>query len=100
MAWSSSKNDIFFRRVQNWSAALINLLEERDRLIDLYTNEANGDPAFTDTSIATTAELIATAGVMNALDAMINNGDSGSYAASDPVPCRSGVTNGWSLVCR
>ena len=83
MAWSSSKNDIFFRRVQNWSAALINLLEERDRLIDLYTNEANGDPAFTDTSIATTAELIATAGVMNALDAMINNG---VVATADRMP--------------
>lgn len=74
MAWSAQKNQIFFQRAQNWAAAVINLLEERDRLIDLYTNEANGDAAFVDTDIATTAELVALAGAMNAMDAMINNG--------------------------
>lgn len=74
MAWSVAKNDIFFRRCQNWAAALINLLEERDRLIDLYTNEASGDAAFVDTSIATTTELIAMSGVMNAIDDVVNNG--------------------------
>ena len=74
MAWDENKNDIFFRRAQNWSQAMVNLLEERDRLIDLYTNEANGDPAFLDTAIATTAELVALAGVMNAVNDAINNG--------------------------
>lgn len=74
MAWSAQKNGIFFQRAQNWASAVIHLLEERDRLIDLYNNEANGDPAFVDTEIATTAELVALAGVMNAMDAMVNNG--------------------------
>lgn len=74
MAWSAQKNEIFFRRCQNWAAAVINLLEERDRLIDLYTNEADGDAAFVDTEIATTAEVIALAGVMNAMNSMVNNG--------------------------
>jgi len=74
MAWSQQKNDIFFRRAQNWAASLTNLLEERDRLIDLYTNEANGDAAFVDTNIATTAELVALAGVMNAINDAVNNG--------------------------
>ena len=83
MAWDINKNDIFFRRAQNWASALVNLLEERDRLIDLYTNEANGDAAFVDTSIATTAELIALAGVMNAADAMVNNA---TVATADRMP--------------
>ena len=83
MAWSAQKNVIFFQRCQNWAAAVVNLLEERDRLIDLYTNEANGDPAFVDTDIATTAEVVALAGVMNALDAMVNNGQ---VSQSDRVP--------------
>ena len=73
MAWSEAKNRIFFERAQNWASAVVNLLEERDRLIDLYTNEASGDPAFVDTDIATTSELVALAGVMNAVDAAINN---------------------------
>lgn len=74
MAWDQNKNEILFQRCQNWAAAVVNLLEERDRLIDLYNNEANGDAAFVDTSIATTAEVVALAGVMNAMNAMINNG--------------------------
>ena len=73
MAWDSNKNDIFFRRAQNWAAAVVNLLEERDRLIDLYTNEASGDAAFVDTSIATTAVVVALAGVMSAMNDMVNN---------------------------
>ena len=73
MAWDENKNDIFFRRAQNWAASVVNLLEERDRLIDLYTNEANGDAAFVDTQVATVAELVALAGVMNAMHAMVNN---------------------------
>lgn len=52
---------------------MVNLLEERDRLIDLYMNEADGDAAFVDTDIATTAEVVALAGVMNAMNAMVNN---------------------------
>lgn len=83
MAWSEQKNEIFFRRAQNWASAVVNLLEERDRLIDLYTNEASGDPAFVDTAIATTAELVALAGVMNAMDAMVNNG---VVATADRMP--------------
>ena len=74
MAWDSAKNEIFFQRCQNWAAAVVNLLEERDRLIDLYNNEANGDAAFVDTSIATTTELVQLAGVMNAMNDMVNNG--------------------------
>ena len=82
MAWSQSKNAVFFKRLQNWSGAVVNLLEERDRLIDLYTYEASGDPAFTDTDIATTAEAIALAtNVMNKLDDMINDG--GPVASED-----------------
>ena len=84
MAWSEQKNEVFFRRCQNWASHIINLLEERDRLIDLYTNEANGDPAFTDTEIATTAEIVALAGVMNSLNDMINNG--GAVASQDRIP--------------
>lgn len=83
MAWDTNKNDIFFRRCQNWAAAVVNLLEERDRLIDLYTNEANGDAAFVDTDIATTAELVALAGVMNAMDAMVNDG---AVSQADRMP--------------
>ena len=74
MAWDQNKNDVFFRRCQNWAGAITNLLEERDRLINLYQNEANGDAAFVDTNIATTAEVVALAGVMNSLDDMVNNG--------------------------
>lgn len=83
MAWDQNKNDVFFRRCQNWAAAVANLLEERDRLIDLYQNEANGNPAFVDTNIATTAEVVALAGVMNSLDAMVNNG---AVAQENRVP--------------
>ena len=83
MAWSAQKNDVFFRRCQNWAAAIINLLEERDRLIDLYTNEANGDAAFVDTDIATTTELIAMSGVMNAINDAVNNG---TVAQQDRMP--------------
>lgn len=75
MAWSAQKNQIFFERARNWAAAVVNLLEERDRLIDLHANEANGDPAFVDTEIATVTELVALAtNVMNPLNALINNG--------------------------
>jgi len=74
MAWDASKNDIFFRRAQNWAAQLVSMLEERDRLIALYNNEANGDPAFVDHAVATTAELVSLAGVMNAIDNVVNNG--------------------------
>lgn len=74
MAWSQQKNQIFFRRCQNWAASLVNLIEERGRLIDLYTNEANGDPAFVDTEISTSDEVIALAGVMNAINSAVNNG--------------------------
>ena len=74
MAWSPQKNEVFFRRAEAWAANMTNLLEERDRLIDLYTNEASGDAAFVDHNIATTAELIALAGVMNAVNDVINNG--------------------------
>jgi len=73
MAFSESKNQIFFQRCQNWASAVINLLEERNRLIAIYNNEAVGDPAFVDTQIATTTELVQLAGVMNALNAMVNN---------------------------
>jgi len=83
MAWSPQKNDIFFRRAQNWAAALVNLLEERDRLIDLYTNEANGDADFVDTNVATTAELVQLAGVMNAINAAVNNA---TVATEDRMP--------------
>lgn len=83
MAWSAQKNDIFFQRCENWAAAVVNLLEERDRLIDLYTNEADGDAAFVDTAIATTAEAVALAGVMNALNSMINNG---TVSQADRMP--------------
>lgn len=81
MAWSAQKNDIFFRRAQAWSASLVSLLEERNRLIELYTNEAQGDPAFVDTPIATTTELVELAGVMNALETMVNGG--GTVANQD-----------------
>lgn len=75
MAWSAQKNQIFFERARDWASQVVNLLEERDRLIDLYQNEANGDPAFVDTSIATTGELIALAtNVMTPLNNMVNNG--------------------------
>jgi len=74
MAWSQSKNNVFFRRAQNWAASLVNLLEERNRLVDLYTNEASGDPAFVDTDIATKVELGNLKDVMDNLDAMVNNG--------------------------
>ncbi len=83
MAWDQNKNDVFFRRCQNWAGAVVNLLEERDRLIALYQNEASGDAAFVDTSIATTAEVIALAGAMNALDAMVNDG---AVAQADRMP--------------
>ena len=83
MAWSANKNDVFFRRAQNWAASLVNLVEERDRLIALYNNEANGDPAFVDHAVATTAELVALAGVMNAVDDAINNG---TVAQQDRMP--------------
>lgn len=83
MAWSAQKNEIFFKRCQNWAAAVVNLLEERDRLIDLYTNEANGDAAFVDTDIATTAEVVALAGVMNAMNAMVNNA---TVSTADRMP--------------
>lgn len=83
MAWSEQKNQIFAQRCQNWAAAVVNLLEERDRLIDLYINEAAGDAAFVDTEIATTAEIVALAGVMNALDAMVNNA---AVTTADRVP--------------
>lgn len=81
MAWSTQKNDIFFRRAQDWVASLVSLLEKRNRLTELYTNEAQGDPAFVDTPIATTAELIDLAGVMNALDTLVNGG--GTVANQD-----------------
>lgn len=82
MAWSAQKNQILFERCQKWAASIVNLLEERDRLIDLYTNEAQGDPAFVNTNIANTDELIALAiNVMNNLDKMINNG--GSVASAE-----------------
>jgi len=74
MAWDANKNQIFFQRAQNWAQSLTNLLEERNRLIDLYTNEANGDAAFVDTSIATVAEVVSLAGVMNAINDAVNNG--------------------------
>lgn len=83
MAWSETKNRIFFERCQNWAASVINLLEERNRLIAIYTNEAQGEQTFTDTDIATTAELVALAGVMNALDAMVNNA---SVTTSNRMP--------------
>lgn len=74
MAWSEQKNRIFFDRCQNWANAVVNLLEERNRLVAIYTNEAVGEPTFVDTPTATVAEVIALAGVMNAMDAMVNNG--------------------------
>jgi len=83
MAWDANKNDIFFQRAQNWAQSLTNLIEERNRLIDLYTNEANGDPAFVDTAIATTAEIVALAGVMNAINDAVNNG---VVSQADRVP--------------
>lgn len=74
MAWSEQKNRILFERASNWANAVVNLLEERDRLVALYANEANGEPEFTDTDIATTAELIALAtNVMTPLSNMVNN---------------------------
>jgi len=83
MAWSARKNQVFFARAKNWAATITNLLEERDRLIDIYTNEANGDVAFVDTDIATTAEVVQLAGVMNALNDMVNNG---TVAQVDRIP--------------
>lgn len=74
MAWSAAKNRILFQRLQNVSAAIVNILEERDRLLALYTNEANGDPAFVDTEIATVQEATQlVTKVLNPLDALINN---------------------------
>lgn len=83
MAWSAQKNQIFFERCQNWAASVVNLLEERNRLIALYNNEANGDAAFVDTEIATTAELVALAGTMTAIDSAINNR---AVTTSDRMP--------------
>ena len=74
MAWSQQKNHILFERASNWANAVVNLLEERDRLVALYANEANGEATFVDTDITTTAELIALAtNVMNPLSNMVNN---------------------------
>jgi hypothetical protein len=78
MAWSAQKNQIFFERARNWAAAVKNLLEERDRLIDLYNNEAHkggtDDAAFVDTAIATKTELVALAtNVMTPFSNMVNN---------------------------
>ncbi len=83
MAYDANKNEIFFKRAQNWAAAMVNLLEERDRLIDIYNNEANGHVDFVDTNIATTAELVALSGVMNAVNNAINNG---TVAQQDRMP--------------
>lgn len=74
MAWSQQKNDVFFERARNWAGALQNLLEERGRLVALYDNEASGDPDFVDHEIATKTELGALKDVMDAVDALVNNG--------------------------
>lgn len=63
MAWSAQKNQIFFERARNWAAAAQNLLEERQRLIDQYNNEARpggvDDVAFVDVpAISTKQELV------------------------------------------
>lgn len=79
MAWSAEKNAIFFQRAQNWAASLMNLLEERQRLIDQYNNEAapggSDDPAFIDfPAICTKAELVNLAtNVMNPLNLLMTN---------------------------
>ena len=86
MAWNAQKNQIFFERARNWAAAVANLQEERQRLIDLYNNEASpggvDEATFVDVpSIATKAELILLATkVMTPLNTMITAG-SGSLAA-------------------
>ena len=74
MAWSPQKNEIFFQRARNWAGSLQNLLEERNRLTALYDNEATGDPDFIDHEIATKIELGALKDVMDAVDALVNNG--------------------------
>lgn len=79
MAWSAQKNQIFFERARNWAASVKNLDEERQRLIDLYNNEAHpggsDDPAFVDTGIATKQELIDLAtNVMTPFNNLVNGG--------------------------
>ena len=74
MAWSQQKNDVFFKRAQNWAASLWSLLEERDRLVALYDNEASGDPDFIDHSIATKVELGVLKDVMDSVDALVHDG--------------------------
>ena len=74
MAWSQQKNNVFFMRAQAWAASLANLLEERDRMVALFDNEASGDPAFVDHNIATKVELGELKDVMDAVDALVNNG--------------------------
>lgn len=63
MAWSAQKNQVFFERAKNWAASVQNLMEERQRLIDLYNNEARtggvDDAAFVDfPAISTKQELV------------------------------------------
>lgn len=77
MAWSADKNRIFFERARNWAAAIMNLQEERQRLIDLYNNEARvsgvDEPTFVDyPAIGTKQELVDLAtNVMTPLASML-----------------------------
>ena len=56
MAYDASKNQAFFERLRNWAREAQNLREEGLRLLNVKSQEANGDPAYDDTEIATTGE--------------------------------------------
>lgn len=57
MAFSLSKNDVLFVRIQEAAKAFQNLWEEAQRLKKVKSQEAQGNVAHVNTAIATVAEL-------------------------------------------
>lgn len=58
MAWDADRNTIYAQRCKNFAVAVKNLEEEAGRLRTVFIQELQSNPAaFTDTAIATKAEI-------------------------------------------